>query len=182
MARFKQRLHQAASNDSCYVWNCFLGISFSSKCKDQALVQTEQKQKSNTTTVIASQVVEPLFDIKRYSTLSKVFRVAASVLLAIDLLQKVNSHLSLSPSRLAKAKYLIISLHQQEFFTEDFFRLKTRQEVSRKSKLLNLCPFYDGDMIWRYDTSTVRVGGRLSQSSLAEYQNVLFPSIIIWQY
>ena len=87
-------------------------------------IQTEQKQKSNTTTVIASHVVEPLFDIKRYSTLSKIFRVAASVHLAIDLLQKVNTRLSLSPSRLAKEKYLIISLHQQEFFTEDFFRLK----------------------------------------------------------
>ena len=128
------------------------------------IVQTEQKQKFNTTTVTASRVAEPLFDIKRYSTLSKVFLVAANVHLAIDLLQKVNNHLSLSPSRLAKAKYLIISLHQQEFFTEDFFRLKAGQEVSRKSKLINLCPFYDGD------TGTIRVGGRFSQSSLAEYQ------------
>ena len=144
----------------------------SSKIDDEMrkIVQTEQKHKFNTTTVTASQVTEPLFDIKRYSTLSKVFRVAANVHLAIDLLQRVNNHLSLTPSRLAKAKCLIISLHQQEFFTEDFFRLKAGQEVSRKSKLLNLCPFYDGD------TGTIRVGGRLSQSSLAEYQK--FPHLI----
>ena len=90
--------------------------------------------------------------------------------LAIDLLQKVRNHLSLRPSRLAKAKYLVISLHQQEFFTEDFFRLKAGQEVSRKGKLLNSCPFYDGD------TGTIRVGGRLSQNLLAEYQK--FPHLI----
>ena len=91
----------------------------SSKIDDEMrkIVQTEQKQKFNTTTVTASQVAEPLFDTKRYSTLSKVFRISANVHLAIDLLQKVNNHLSLSHSRLAKAKYLIISLHQQEFFT-----------------------------------------------------------------
>ena len=75
----------------------------SSKIDDEMriIVQTEQKQKSNTTTVIASQVVEPLFDITRYSTLTKVFRVAAGVHLAIDFFQKVNTHLSLNPSRLA---------------------------------------------------------------------------------
>ena len=112
------------------------------------------------------------------TALSKVFRVAANVHSAIDLLRKVNNHLSLSPSRLAKAKYLIISLHQQEFFTEDFFRLKAGQEVSRKSKLLNVCPFYDGD------TGTIRVGGRLSQSSLESIKNFLisFTLILIWQY
>ena len=95
----------------------------SSKIDDEMrkIVQTEQKQKFNTTTVTAAQDVEPLFDIKRNSTLSKVIRVAANVHLAIDLLQKVNSHLSLSPSRRAKAKFLIISLHQKEIFTEDFF-------------------------------------------------------------
>ena len=76
----------------------------SSKIDDETrqIVQTEQKQKSNTTTVIASPVVEPLFDITRYSTLNKVFPVAVSVHVAIDLLQKANTHLSLNSSRLAK--------------------------------------------------------------------------------
>ena len=118
--------------------------------------QTEQKQKSNTTTVIASHVVEPPFDIKRYSTLGKVFRVAANVHLDIDLLQKVNTHMSLSPSRLAKAKYLIFSFQKQEFFTEN--RLEAGQEVSRKHQPLNSCSFYDGH------TGTICVFGRLSQS------------------
>lgn len=57
-------------------------------------------------------------------------------------------------------KIRLISIAQKAYFSQEYACLNDNKPLSRKSRLLNLCPFIDKDDL-------LRVGGRLTNSGLS---------------
>ncbi|XP_038122126.1 uncharacterized protein LOC119770754 [Culex quinquefasciatus] len=66
---------------------------------------------------------------------------------------------SIAPAELHSARMQFVRLAQHDVFQKEIKTLAAGREVSPKSKIANLYPFLDGD-------GTLRIGGRLQQSSL----------------
>lgn len=76
---------------------------------------------------------------------------------------------SLSAGELLASEIIILRLHQQEEFSEEWHQLQQDQPIDRKSRLLPLNPFLDKQGI-------IRAGGRLAQAPLSFSQR--FPIVL----
>ena len=89
-------------------------------------------------------------------------RVVATVQIALDKLRRLNTKSFISAECLATAKWTLVRQNQLEYCADEFAVLKAGKALPRQSKILNLTLFYD------IETSTIRVGGRLSQGQFRE--------------
>ncbi|XP_071033033.1 uncharacterized protein [Parasteatoda tepidariorum] len=92
---------------------------------------------------------------------SKLIRVLSFVYRFIDNCRSTydTSTGSLSPDELKRAELKLVSLVQKREFSKEIRDLEITGEVSKQSKVRNLCPFID-------EEGLLRVGGRLSNSNL----------------
>ncbi|XP_072403251.1 uncharacterized protein [Diabrotica undecimpunctata] len=104
--------------------------------------------------------LEPVVDISRFSSLSKLIRTVAFVLRFISMISNKDSRRTNGPlntEELRKAHKLLLKMSQRESYTVEINNLLNRQEINTKSKILNLNPFIDQEGL-------LRVGGRLTNS------------------
>ena len=114
----------------------------------------------------------PLLEISRFSSFTKLCRVLAVIRRFLAALKKDGKCLQepTSPHEISSASNDLISMEQRRFQKQDFNFLMQQKELSKFSKLRNLCPFYDphANALW--------VGGRLGNSNLNELKK--FPLLI----
>ncbi|XP_072379310.1 uncharacterized protein [Diabrotica undecimpunctata] len=104
--------------------------------------------------------LEPVVDISRFSSLSKLIRTVAFVLRFVSMISNKDSRRTIGPlntEELRKAYKLLLKMSQRESYTVEINNLLNRQEINTKSKILNLNPFIDQEGL-------LRVGGRLTNS------------------
>ncbi|XP_072403037.1 uncharacterized protein [Diabrotica undecimpunctata] len=104
--------------------------------------------------------LEPVVDISRFSSLSKLIRTVAFVLRFVSMISNKDSRRTNGPlntEELRKAYKLLLKMSQRESYTVEINNLLNRQEINTKSKILNLNPFID-------QKGLLRVGGRLTNS------------------
>lgn len=104
--------------------------------------------------------VEPVIDLKRYSSFNKLTRVTAWMLRFVNnckkTAQKQSSYLTVAELQAAVRYWLHVS--QCAHYLEEIQALKNSQTLTRSSSLLTLHPFLDSN-------SLLRVGGRQTHSS-----------------
>ena len=138
-------------------------------------VRDHRKQKTSHSTTITLQsnaVVQhaPNFQPEKFSSFTGLIRVVATVQIALDKLRRLNTKSFISAECLATAEWTLVRQNQLEYFADEFAVLKAGKALPRQSKILNLKPFYD------IESSTIRVGGRLSQGLFRELKK--FPLLV----
>ena len=112
--------------------------------------------------------VDPIIPIARYSSFGKLERVTAWIFRFVKNLTSSIPQRCLSPhllvTELSSAENYWLMVTQKENFPNEYCALKNGQPISRTSRLLPFRP------IWDSDHSLIRVGGRLSNSSLSRAQ------------
>ena len=112
--------------------------------------------------------VDPIIPITRYSSFGKLKRVTAWIFRFVKNLTSSIPQRCLSPhllvTELSSAENYWLMVTQKENFPNEYSALKNGQPISRTSRLLPFRP------IWDSDHSLIRVGGRLSNSSLSHAQ------------
>ena len=111
-----------------------------------------------------------IFRHDQYSSFSKLIRVVARVLMAIDKFKRTNRSSDVTVTDLTSAKLKILAEHQLHYYATEHQTLKTGKELSKQSKILNLTPFFDKESM------TIRVGGRLAQGQFRELKK--FPLLV----
>ncbi|GBO07448.1 hypothetical protein AVEN_251895-1 [Araneus ventricosus] len=101
----------------------------------------------------------------------KVVHVAAWCLRFIKNLQNTNDKIKtfLLTNEFEEAQNFILKYVQEHAFAEEIQRLKINKPIKTYSKLLALCPYFDGNDI-------LRVGGRLRHANL--HDNTKYPVIL----
>lgn len=101
----------------------------------------------------------------KYSKLQTLQRVFAFVLRFINNCKKTNVKLSgdLSVTELHNSLTILATISQRQSFDKDIHSLKTSKVLNRKSKLLDLNPFFD-------DKDILRVGGRIVNALHCPYE------------
>lgn len=104
-------------------------------------------------------ISRPLIDFEKYSSLTKLQRSFANVLRFIfNLKNKNNKRVGiLSPDELNASLNSLCAFAQRESFPVEYELLEKGKELSKKSRLLALSPFFDTDKL-------IRVGGRIQAS------------------
>lgn len=121
-------------------------------------IQMEAKNKQvNSAKLQPSDIVLEL--LYRHSKLSHVTRIVAWILRSK--ISRTNKPAYLTSAELTNALHTIIRNVQLHEFGDDITRLKTKQNVSRRSPLLSLNPFLD-------ENGILRLGGRLTKSALPD--------------
>ena len=144
----------------------------------------EDNQPETVTTSLSTTVTQPIFNENVYSTLHKLFRVIATVKIAISRFKKDKIPSQITSQLLQQAKLHFLISHQTTHFHEEYSLLQAQKELPKTSKLLNFCPFFDTE------TDTIGVGGRLSQGNFLEEKkfpflvkvNSNFASLILQQF
>jgi hypothetical protein len=141
---------------------------------DKDLIVNEEKKPK-----VIVNVALPVGDtlLYKFSSLSKLLRVTAWILRfahnvkskAIKLAKK-STPPPLSPAELQQSMNHFIKIVQQNEFATEIHHLKSNKPLSKKSRLLTLCPFLDKDGL-------LRVGGRLRNANIPQNQKtpVLLP-------
>lgn len=101
--------------------------------------------------------------IKWVNDSSRTFNVKKKLAMVLRFSHNVRSRKANLPKRtgsvkveeIRDAELTIVRMHQKEYLNEEFEALSTAKAIPSKSKILNLCPFWDN-----YDR-VIRVGGRL---------------------
>ena len=98
--------------------------------------------------------------IKRYSSFNRLRRTTAWILRAIRCfkMKKADSK-TLTADEISKAAFFLIKESQEREFPGEIDALKNGRPLSRKSKLLQLAPFFD-------ENKLLRVGGRLRNAPI----------------
>ncbi|XP_075150959.1 uncharacterized protein LOC142225069 [Haematobia irritans] len=99
--------------------------------------------------------------IQRFSSLNRCLRVLSYVFRFIKSCKKevISNRLLLSQDEIQYVKLRLTSLAQHSFFVNEIQNLLKKRPISKKSRLLTVTPFLDGNGL-------LRVGGRLSNSGL----------------
>lgn len=112
--------------------------------------------------------------IKNYSLLIKLQRVMAYVLRYVHNLKAKESRKlgPLTTEELENSLFLLIRVTQRHAFSDDYYRLLHSKVLNKKSRLLNLNPFFD------QTREVIRVGGRIQNSTFefAKKHPVILPS------
>ena len=111
-----------------------------------------------------------IFRHDQNSSFSKLIRVVARVLMAIEKFKRTNRSSDVTVTDLTSAKLQILAEHQLHYYATEHQTLKTGKELSKQSKILNLTPFFDKESM------TIRVGGRLAQGQFRELKK--FPLLV----
>lgn len=115
------------------------------------------------------------FDVKKYSSLSRVVRVFATIRRAATLFKCLTNDSSVRPtgpllgSELSEAKKLLLIEAQRRCFGEDYLNIKNHSDPV-DARFLQFAPFMDQDGL-------IRVGGRLS--FLDESEDVKHPILLM---
>lgn len=133
----------------------------------------EQKPIKTTLTIQKTQEKSFIQDfIERFSNLLKLKRITAIIFRFYFNCKNTQSRISgtLTVDEIRNGMYRLCMLIQQESFAEEYRLLSKKQQVQNNSSLKLLNPFMDQNQL-------VRVGGRLSQSSLSFEQKhqILLP-------
>ena len=127
--------------------------------------------------VASNSDLEPVFEVKRFSSLTKAIRVVGLVLRFIrrlkerrPLRQKTLVPPSLSYVELSEAKVCLIRMTQFQAYPEESRALSKGKAVDRSSRIASLCPFID-------EQGLLRVRSRLTNTdlSLGEKCPILIP-------
>ena len=137
--------------------------------KNQEEIDSEKKHNQSKVLAVTT-CTSPWIDTSRYSSLLKLYRVIALVIVAFQKLRRSTATNCITRKTLCEAKLLVVQTHQQQYYPKELASLKSSKDLPHTSKLLSLSPFFDKD------TGTLRVGGRVSQSSNDEQQK--FPHLI----
>ena len=128
-------------------------------------VPEEEREICHLTTIAP---IDPVISMTRYSSFGKLKRVTAWIFRFVKNLSSPASERCLSPhllvTELSSAENYWLMIAQKESLPSEYSALKNGQPISRSSRLL---PFHP---IWDKNHSLVRVGGRLSQSTLSYAQ------------
>ena len=125
-------------------------------------VPEEEREICHLTTITSD---DPVIPISQYSKFDKFKRITAWIQRFVKNLQSPASercfspHLSVAELRSAEVYWLTVA--QKESFPQEYSALEKGKILPRKSKILSLHP------IWDKTRSLIRVGGRLSNSSLS---------------
>ena len=103
-----------------------------------------------------------MFEMERWSTLNKAYRVIAWTLRFIKRVRKavISSSRDLCDEELLAAKEAFVKILQLQYFAKEISHLRDRKSISRDSKLTKLVIFIDDDGV-------LRVRGWIQLSELA---------------
>ncbi|XP_020901286.1 uncharacterized protein LOC110239872 [Exaiptasia diaphana] len=129
----------------------------------QIVYDLKGSQEEQVTTHVTVNVLqtsrESIFDLFPYSSLIKIVRVLTWCRRWLTMRhQRSTKCLSLTTEEMKDSLNLLIKEAQKTEFAEEIESLQKEHCVSRRSKLVSLCPFLDGDLL--------RVGGRLNLGKL----------------
>ena len=136
----------------------------SSESEDIVVEEKQKKVITGPALLMASSVRESVFDIERWSSLTKAMRVIGWVLRFIKNAQCPSDdrvHGDLTFSELCRAKGELLRSVQVTEYSEELCALGQGQSVSKKSKIYKLSPFLGDDGL-------LRLQGRLQHSGLPE--------------
>jgi len=124
-------------------------------------VEVERKRCSSETTLICASDSH-VFQVDRWSTLNKAYRVIAWVLLFVKRANKRNEAAEQTSflEQYDEAKHAFIKILQRQHFTREIGLLEAGKQIPHDSKLLKLAPFLD-------EKGVLRVRGRIQLSDLA---------------
>ena len=129
----------------------------------------EEREICNLTAVTSTQSVEPVIPTTRFSNFTHLKRVTAWILRFVKNLCSTVSGRCLSPHltvpELKSAEDYWLMIVQRESFPKERDALEKGQPLPKNSRLLPFRP------IWDKDHSVIRVGGRISYSSLSYSQS-----------
>ena len=119
----------------------------SSTVTEENKQQIESEKKHKRCETVASAVVapQPWIDISRYSSLSKLQRIIATIIKASHLFIDASKEVSVTPQLLNQAKLILLRQHRAQYYATDLAILTTGKELPRNSKILNVSPFFDED-------------------------------------
>ncbi|KAG1672966.1 snRNA-activating protein complex subunit 3 [Nymphon striatum] len=101
-----------------------------------------------------------MFQMERWSTLNKAYRVIAWVLRFTSRPPKSQRAPSLSENDYIKARLAFVNILQNQYFSQEINNLKSGIKIPKDSKLVKFSPILDDD-------GFIRVGGRIQLSELA---------------
>ena len=134
---------------------------------------TEEMKVSSCASVTKVEVMKPMFEFKRWGTLSKTIRIIGWVLRFLNNAQKgseqTRNKADLSYKELDTAKVTLFRLVQAEFYSEELESLQRYEKVKKSSSIANLNPFLD-------EQGLIRVRSRLNLSRLSYEEK--YPVII----
>ena len=122
-------------------------------------VEAERKATGCESLLVCSEV-HYMFDVSRWSTLNRAYRVIAYVLRFVNSLKKNKIKGDLTEDELSAARGTFVKLIQFEHFRKEIELLKAKKNIPLDSKLIKLSPFVDVDGI-------LRVKGRVQLSELS---------------
>lgn len=129
----------------------------------------EEREICNLTTVTSTQPVEPVIPTTQFSNFTPFKRVTTWILRFVKNLHSTISGRSLSPhltvTELKSAEDYWLMIVQRESFPKECNALEKGQPLPKNSRLLPFRP------IWDKDHSVIRVGGRISNSTLSYSQS-----------
>ena len=133
------------------------------------VIPTEEREICNMTTLIQPGTFESLIPIGRHSSFVRIKRIVAWIYRFIHNLRSSVSSRRVAPhliaSELSVAEEYWVAVIQRESFPEEVDALKQGCPISKKSKLLPFRP------TWDKNRSVIRVGGRMSNSTLSYFQS-----------
>ena len=133
------------------------------------IVPAEEKEMCNLTTITQSESLEPIIPNNRFSSFVRLKRIVAWIHRFIHNLRSSIADRRLAPhlmtTELSKAEDYWVAVIQRESFPKEVDALQHGDPPPKNSKLLSFRPIWDGDR------SVIRVGGRVSNSSLAYSQS-----------
>ena len=103
-----------------------------------------------------------LIEVTRFSSFSKLIRVAALVIKVVTMLKKERTEKVVSSNNLVDAELVQIRNEQKRLLKEEISLLSQDLPLPSRHPFLPLTPFWDTNL------KILRVGGRISQSTLPE--------------
>ena len=103
-----------------------------------------------------------LIEVTRFSSFSKLIRVAAWVIKFVTMLKKERTEKVVSSNNLVDAELVLIRNEQKRLMKEEISLLSQDLPLPSRHPFLPLTPFWDNNL------KILRVGGRISQSTLPE--------------
>ena len=132
-------------------------------------VPVEEREICNLATVNSASLAEPVIPANRFSDFMHLKRVTAWILRFVSNLRTAVSQRCLSPHltvpELSSAEDYWLTIVQKESFPKELDALKKGRSLPKTSRLLPFRP------IWDKEHSIVRVGGRMSNSTLPYSQS-----------
>ena len=132
-------------------------------------IPEEEREVCNLTNIASIYPIEPVIPTTRFSTFTHLKRVTAWILRFVNNLRSVSSKRSLSPHltvpELNSAECYWLMHVQKEAFPKERNALEKERPLPKNSRLLPFRP------IWDKERSVIRVGGRMSNSSLTYSQS-----------